>query len=230
MLDAAECRYGLADPEAIAALTGGSSCRRSSPANCRRRRWRRPSISAWSKSATASAAFEGEPGEAFLNPMGAVHGGWALTLVDSATGCAGMSLLPPGAAYTTIETKVNFSRPITKDAGRVRAEAWIVSRGRRILSAEARVTDTKGRVLAHGTSTLMVLERGRRLLAGVFLPSSAGEGGAERRMGYGPLPQSQVGLRERHREPATKHTCFRASHPGAARHFPASRRRGRISA
>jgi len=74
------------------------------------------------------AAFEGEPGEAFLNPMGSVHGGWALTLVDSATGCAGMSLLPPGVAYTTIETKVNFSRPISKDAGRVRTEAWVVSR------------------------------------------------------------------------------------------------------
>jgi uncharacterized protein (TIGR00369 family) len=106
------------------------------------------------------AAFEGETDEAFLNPMGVVHGGWALTLVDSAAGCAGMTLLPAGGAYTTVETKVNFSRPILKDSGRIRAEARIVTRGRRILSAEARVTDPRGRVVAHGTSTLMILSEG----------------------------------------------------------------------
>jgi uncharacterized protein (TIGR00369 family) len=55
---------------------------------------------------------------------------------------------------------VNFARPITTGTGRVRAEATIVARGRRILSAEARVTDARGRVLAHGTSTLMVLNEG----------------------------------------------------------------------
>src|SRR5471030_2348055 len=40
------------------------------------------------------AAFEGEPGQHLLNPMGTVHGGWALTLIDSVAGCAGHSLLP----------------------------------------------------------------------------------------------------------------------------------------
>src|ERR1700733_14646077 len=69
------------------------------------------------------AAFEGEPGAHLLNPMGSVHGGWALTLIDSVGGCAGHSLLPAGSGYTTIETKANFARPITKDTGRVRAEA-----------------------------------------------------------------------------------------------------------
>jgi uncharacterized protein (TIGR00369 family) len=103
------------------------------------------------------AVFEGEPGAHLLNPMGAVHGGWALTLIDSVTGCAGLSLLPAGSGFTTIETKANFSRPIRADTGRVRAEAWVVSRGRQIISAEAKVTDEKGKVLAHGTSTLMVL-------------------------------------------------------------------------
>src|ERR1700722_9646795 len=61
------------------------------------------------------AAFEGIPDETFLNPMGAVHGGRAMTLVDSAAGCAAMTLLPVGTSYTTIETKVNFSRPVLKD-------------------------------------------------------------------------------------------------------------------
>jgi uncharacterized protein (TIGR00369 family) len=103
------------------------------------------------------AAFEGETGQHLLNPMGIVHGGWALTLIDSAAGCAAHTLLPPGAAYTTVETKVNFSRPIARDTGRVRAEGRVIARGRRIISCEARVADAAGRVLAHGTSTLMVL-------------------------------------------------------------------------
>ena len=103
------------------------------------------------------AAFEGETSEALLNPMGTVHGGWVLTLVDSATTCAALSGLPAGVGATTIETKVNFTRPLTKDSGRVRAEARVLGAGRRILTAEARVTDAKGRLVAHGTSTVMAL-------------------------------------------------------------------------
>lgn len=103
------------------------------------------------------AVFEGESGAHLLNPLGIVHGGWALTLIDSATGCAAHSLLPAGAGYTTIETKANFSRPILKDTGRVRAEGRAVGRGRRIISCEGRIVDASGRLLAHGTSTLMVL-------------------------------------------------------------------------
>ena len=89
--------------------------------------------------------------------MGGVHGGWALTLIDSACGCAAHSLLPAGTGYATIETKGNFSRPITKDTGRVRAEGRVVARGRQIISAEAKVLSADGKVLAHGTSTLLVL-------------------------------------------------------------------------
>ncbi len=107
------------------------------------------------------AVFEGEPGVHLLNPMGAVHGGWALTLIDSACGCAGLSLLPVGSAFATIETKANLSRPITKDSGRVRAEGRVVARGRQIISAEARVLSRDGKVLAHGSSTLMVVGGGR---------------------------------------------------------------------
>lgn len=103
------------------------------------------------------AAFEGDPGPHLLNPMGTVHGGWALTLIDSVAACAGASLLPEGAGFTTVETKGNFSRPITKDTGRVRAEARVVSQGRQIISAEAKVLAADGRVLAHGTSTIIVL-------------------------------------------------------------------------
>jgi len=103
------------------------------------------------------AAFEGEPGDHLLNPMGTTHGGWAMTLIDSATGCAGYSLMPAGAGFRTVETKVNLSRPITSDTGRVRAEAHVVSQTRQIISTEARLTSGEGRVLAHGTSTLMLV-------------------------------------------------------------------------
>jgi len=103
------------------------------------------------------AAFEGEPSDHLLNPMGTTHGGWAMTLIDSATGCAGYSLMPAGAGFRTIETKVNLSRPITSDTGTVRAEAHVVSQTRQIISTEARLTSREGRVLAHGTSTLMVV-------------------------------------------------------------------------
>lgn len=104
------------------------------------------------------AVFEGDASERLLNPAGTVHGGWLLTLIDSATGCAGQSLLPPDVAYTTVETKANFSRPIFADTGRVRCEGTVVSRGRRIMSCEARLVDANGRLLGHGTSTLIVLK------------------------------------------------------------------------
>jgi uncharacterized protein (TIGR00369 family) len=104
------------------------------------------------------AVFEGEPSPALLNPLGAVHGGWALTLIDSAAGCAVHSLLAPGVGYTTVETKVNFTRAIAPDGGTVRCEGRIVTRGRRIATAEARLLSAEGKILAHGTSTLMILE------------------------------------------------------------------------
>ncbi len=103
------------------------------------------------------AVFSGDPGPHLLNPMGGVHGGWALTLIDSAGGCAAHSLLPAGSGYATIETKANFSRPIAADAGRVRAEGRVVAQGRQIISTEAKVLSAAGKVLAHGTSTILVL-------------------------------------------------------------------------
>jgi len=107
------------------------------------------------------AVFEGEPGPHVLNPTGVVHGGWALTLIDSAAGCAGHTLLPAGVGYATVETKANLARAIRADSGRVRAHGRVLSSGRRIISAEALVRAEDGRLLAHGTSTLLVLEGGR---------------------------------------------------------------------
>lgn len=101
--------------------------------------------------------FEGVPSAAVLNPMGAVHGGWALTLIDSACGAAGHTTLPPGVGYGTVETKANFVRPILADTGLLRAEGRVLSQGRTILTAEAKITDARGKLFAHGTSTCMII-------------------------------------------------------------------------
>ena len=78
-------------------------------------------------------------------------------MIDSVGGCAAHSLLPAGVGYTTIETKGNFSRPITAQTGRVRAEGRVVAQGRQIISAEARILGPDGKVLAYGTTTVLVL-------------------------------------------------------------------------
>lgn len=105
------------------------------------------------------AVFLGEPSDRILNPLGIVHGGWALTLIDSCTGCAAHTTLPAEVGYTTVETKVNFVRAILPSTGQVRAEGVVVARGRTIITAEGKITDSRGRLLAHGTSTLIVLRK-----------------------------------------------------------------------
>jgi uncharacterized protein (TIGR00369 family) len=149
--------YGVAGPEQVARLTGKEILQ----AIIGGRLLHPPisqSLTFWLvEIGDGFAAFEGEPGDHLLNPMGTVHGGWAMILIDSATGCAGDSLISAGAGFRTIETKVNLSRPITSDTGRVRAEARVASQTRQIISTEARLTSREGRVLAHGTSTLMVV-------------------------------------------------------------------------
>ena len=103
------------------------------------------------------AVFEGTPGPHLLNPLGAIHGGFALTLIDSACGCAVHSELGAGIGYTTVETKVNFTRPIDPQGGSVRCEGRVLSRGRQIATAEGFLRSAEGKLLAHGTSTLIIL-------------------------------------------------------------------------
>jgi uncharacterized protein (TIGR00369 family) len=149
--------YGVASPEDIAALSGRQVLQAMLDG-----RLPAPPMAATlgfllAEVGDGFAAFEGETGAHLLNPMGTVHGGWALTMIDSVTTCAALSTQPPGVACTTVETKANFTRPIQADTGRVRAEGRILSRGRQLVTAEAKVTDARGRLLAHGTSTLLVL-------------------------------------------------------------------------
>ncbi|MES2336827.1 MAG: PaaI family thioesterase [Pseudomonadota bacterium] len=103
------------------------------------------------------AVFAGHPDARTYNPLGTVHGGYAATLLDSACGIATHSMLSPGQSYTTLELKVAYHRAMTVDTGPIRAEGTIVSFGRRVAFAEARITDVAGRVLASATSTLLVM-------------------------------------------------------------------------
>ena len=91
-----------------------------------------------------------------LNPAGTVHGGFTATLLDSCMGLAVQSTLEKGASQTTLEFKISLVRPITPDTGPIEAEGTVLNRGRRIGTAEGRVTDAKGRLLAHGTTTCLV--------------------------------------------------------------------------
>jgi uncharacterized protein (TIGR00369 family) len=109
--------------------------------------------------AEGHAVFEGEPGEEHYNPIGVVHGGYASTLLDSALGCAVHTTLPAGVAYTTQTLELKFLRPITRDTGRVRAEAEVIHRGRRQATAEGRLVAVEsGKLLATATSTCLILE------------------------------------------------------------------------
>ena len=103
-------------------------------------------------------AFHSIPGFRHYNPIGSVHGGYAAILLDSAMGLAVHSALPAGSGYTTLEFKISFIKGMTKDTGSVRTEGKTLSVGRRAATAEARITDAKGRLLAHATTTCLVFE------------------------------------------------------------------------
>ena len=107
---------------------------------------------------TGHVVIHSVPGLRHYNPIGSVHGGYAATLLDSAMGLAVHSMLPAGSGYTTLEFKISFIRGMTQDTGPVRSEGRTLSVGRRAATAEARVTDAKGRLLAHATTTCLVFE------------------------------------------------------------------------
>jgi uncharacterized protein (TIGR00369 family) len=106
------------------------------------------------------------PGFRHYNPIGSVHGGYAATLLDSAMGLAVHTALPAGTGYTTLEFKISFIKGMTKDTGPVRTEGRTLNVGRRTATAEARMTDAKGRLLAHATTTCLVFEIPKETLKG----------------------------------------------------------------
>jgi uncharacterized protein (TIGR00369 family) len=104
------------------------------------------------------ALFTMTPELRHYNPIGSVHGGVACTLLDSCMGCAVQTTLAKGQGYTTLELKVNLVRPITASTGPIRAEGRTLHVGRRSATAEGKILDAKGALLAHGTTTCMVFD------------------------------------------------------------------------
>lgn len=96
------------------------------------------------------------PTDRHLNPSGTVHGGLAATLLDSCMGLAVQTTLAKGLSQTTVEFKISLLRPITPETGLIHAEGLVLNAGRRVGTAEGRITDQKGRLLAHGTTTCLI--------------------------------------------------------------------------
>jgi uncharacterized protein (TIGR00369 family) len=103
------------------------------------------------------AVFECTPGEQHYNPIGVVHGGLAMTLLDSCMGCAVHTVMPQGSGYTTLEAKVNLVRAITSTTGTIRAIGKLIHSGKSIATAEGRIVDAAGKLYAHGTTTCILL-------------------------------------------------------------------------
>lgn len=155
-LDMPEARFGVSRPQDIMALTGieqirgiASGALPAPPMAATLRFW-------IADVSDGSVEFRGEPDRSFLNPMGTVHGGWAMTILDSALACAIHTTLAPGETLASLGTEVKFTRPILPDTGQVRCVGTVVSRGRRTASSEARLTDLAGRILATGTTTCFI--------------------------------------------------------------------------
>ena len=107
---------------------------------------------------TGQAIFQGSPGLNHMNPLGTVHGGWFATLLDSALGCAGHTMMPPGRGYTTADLSVKLVKALTPKVQRVRAIGQVVHCGRQLATAEARLVGPDGTLYAHASTACLVFE------------------------------------------------------------------------
>ncbi|MBF9132673.1 PaaI family thioesterase [Plantactinospora sp. S1510] len=96
--------------------------------------------------------------EFHYNPLGTVHGGVLSILLDTAAACAVHTTLPAGMGYTSLDLNVKFLRPVTVESGLLRCEGTVLQRGRRTALAEAKLTDGRGRLVAHATSSCLLFE------------------------------------------------------------------------
>lgn len=149
-------RFGIAPPETIAGMTGLEVV-----AAMGAGRLPLPPMAqvlpiepyAWSE---GEVEFRANADARFLNPMGTVHGGWAMTMLDTAMAVAAQTMLAPGESYTSIDTAVRFVRPVRVDTGDLRVLGRVMNRGRRVITVEGRLEDHAGTLFAHGSSSCLV--------------------------------------------------------------------------
>jgi uncharacterized protein (TIGR00369 family) len=102
--------------------------------------------------------FAGTVTEKFYNGWGVAHGGFAATLLDTALTCSINTTSSRERSFTTLELKINFVRPLTRESGEVRCEGRVIHAGNRTATAEGRITGSDGKIYAHGTTTCIVIE------------------------------------------------------------------------
>jgi uncharacterized protein (TIGR00369 family) len=105
--------------------------------------------------------FTAVPEERHYNPQGTVHGAFTMAILDSAMGLAVLTKLPTGVGHTTVEIKLNFARPMSSRIGEVRGEGRVIHCGRSIGLAEGRLLGPDGKLIAHATTTCMILHPAR---------------------------------------------------------------------
>ena len=149
-------RYGVVSPDAQAALSGLEFVQGlvsgALPLNSMARTLGYDVVEA----SPGRVVITASPGDELLNPAGTVHGGFTATLLDSCMGLAVWSTVEKGFGSTTLEFKISFVRGMSEASGVIRTEGRVLNAGRRVATAEARITDSKGRLLAHATTTCLV--------------------------------------------------------------------------
>lgn len=103
--------------------------------------------------------FVGNPDKRSYNLIGSVHGGWAASILDSALALSALSSLDADQAFTTVDIRINYLRPLTVETGEVRAEGRVLQSGRRLAYCEAKLTDSAGKLLCHGTGSCLILPK-----------------------------------------------------------------------
>ncbi len=106
-----------------------------------------------------SVTLAGQPDQRSYNLIGTVHGGWAASILDTAMALGVLTQLDARHDFTTLDLKVNYLRPLTEEAGPLRAVGTVIHSGRRVALAEASLVDAGGKLYAHGTSTCLILPR-----------------------------------------------------------------------
>ena len=101
----------------------------------------------------------GRPDERSLNLLNTVHGGWSAAVLDTAMALSNLTLLSAEQSFTTLDIRINYLRPITLQTGEVVAEGGVINGGRRVAYCEAKLMDSAGKLLAHGTGTCLILPR-----------------------------------------------------------------------
>jgi uncharacterized protein (TIGR00369 family) len=150
--------YGVTPPQVMASMTGLDFVRAIFDGRLPAPPIMQPILPYDSAAEKGTVAFSTVPAFRHYNPIGLVHGGYAATLLDSAMGLAIHTMLPAGIGYSTLEFKVSFIRGMTTDTGPVRTEGKVLNVGKRAATAEARIVDGKGRLLAHATTTCLIFD------------------------------------------------------------------------